>query len=48
MIPWIKTFTGRIIGLEGTNEMVVNRFYDDIKCMAEMYGLEITPKGGVH
>ena len=46
MSPWIKTFTGRIIGLEGTNELVINRFYDDMERMAEMYGIETTSKSG--
>lgn len=35
--PWIKTFMGRIINLQGTNKAVVNRFYNDIKRMKEMY-----------
>ncbi len=35
--PWIKTFMGRIIQLEGTNTHVVNRFYNDIKRMKGMY-----------
>lgn len=39
MSPWIKTFIGRIIQLEGTNELVINRFYSDMQCMAEMYGI---------
>ncbi len=39
MSPWIKTFTGRILALEGTNELVVNRFYSDINQMAEMYSI---------
>lgn len=38
MAPWIKTFMGRIIQLEGTNQSVINRFYSDIKRMKEMYG----------
>jgi len=46
MSPWIKTFTGRIIGLEGTNESVVNRFYNDMERMAEIYGIETAAKGG--
>ncbi len=37
MSPWIKTFMGRIIQLEGTNQTVINRFYKDIKRMKEMY-----------
>lgn len=36
--PWIKTFTGRILQLEGTNQIVMDRFYKDIKRMKEMYG----------
>ncbi len=36
--PWIKTFTGRILQLEGTNQIVINRFYRDIKRMHELYG----------
>jgi predicted DNA-binding transcriptional regulator len=39
MTPWIKTFIGRVIGLEGTNESVVKRFYSDLEEMAGMYGL---------
>jgi len=38
--PWIKTFTGRIIGLEGTHEFLVNRFYNDMERMAAMYGID--------
>lgn len=37
MASWIKTFTGRIISLEGTNHAVVNKFYRDIERMWEMY-----------
>ena len=37
MIPWIRTFIGRIIGLEGTNQLVVKRFYADMEQMAVMY-----------
>lgn len=36
--PWIKTFTGRILQLEGTNQVVINRFYRDIQRMQELYG----------
>jgi hypothetical protein len=38
--PWLKTFTGRIIALEGTHEFLVNRFFGDMKRMAEMYGVK--------
>lgn len=38
--PWIKTFTGRIIQLEGTNDAVINRFYSDINRLKAIYGIE--------
>jgi len=37
--PWLKTFTGRILALEGTSELVINRFYSDMERMATMYGI---------
>lgn len=37
LTPWIKTFTGRIIKLEGSNETVINKFYSDINDMAKLY-----------
>lgn len=39
MSPWIKTFMGRIIQLEGTNRLVIDRFYADIKKMKKMYAV---------
>ena len=54
MSPWIKTFIGRIIALEGTNREVINRFYNDIGRMAKVYGIDIdynintnTEQGGI-
>jgi len=44
MSPWIKTFTGRIIGLEGTNRLTIDRFYNDMERMAKFY--ETEDKGG--
>ena len=38
MLPWIRTFTGRIADLSCTNQSVVNTFYGDFKKMVEMYG----------
>lgn len=35
--PWIKTFMGRILKVEGNNKAVIKRFYEDIKRMKEMY-----------
>ena len=40
MSPWIKTFMGRIISLEGTNREVVNKFYRDMRRMQAMYCAE--------
>ena len=40
VMPWIKTFTGRIISLEGTNRAVVDKFYNDMRLMKEMYAME--------
>lgn len=37
MSPWIKTFTGRILALEGTNKTVIERFFDDIEKLKHMY-----------
>lgn len=38
MLTWVKTFTGRILSLEGSNQEVVNRFYRDMARMAALYG----------
>jgi hypothetical protein len=38
MMAWIKSFTGRIIALEGTNREAVNAFYKDMERLREMYG----------
>lgn len=35
--PWIKTFIGRILSLEGTNKSVIERFYNDMKELNKMY-----------
>lgn len=40
MIPWIKTFTGRIISLESNNEYIVNKYNKDMERMFEMYDLQ--------
>lgn len=37
LTTWIKTFTGRIIKLEGDNKRVIQLFYEDIKTMTQMY-----------
>ena len=38
MMRWIKTFTGRIVKLDGDNKHVIRRFYNDMHRMAELYG----------
>lgn len=44
--PWIKTFVGRIISLEGTNRTVIDRFYDDIQKLYDLYAEKETEKIG--
>lgn len=38
LVTWARTFIGRIVSFESDNRYIVNRFYDDIRRMAEMYG----------
>ena len=38
MLAWVKSFTGRILSLEGINREAVDKFYQDMARMAEMYG----------
>lgn len=40
MLPWIRTFIGRIISLECTAETVKKRFYNDLKNMYQMYDIK--------
>ncbi len=40
MIPWIRTFIGRIEKLECSDETVVKRFYDDLNLTFALYGGE--------
>lgn len=37
MLPWLRSFTGRITSLSCSNESVTKRFYDDLETMREMY-----------
>jgi len=37
MLPWIRTFIGRILSLECSNKKVVDIFYSDLKEMQRMY-----------
>ena len=40
VLPWIRTFTGRILSLECTDKSVVQRFYRDLQTMCRMYQIE--------
>lgn len=40
MLPWIRTFIGRILSLECTAKSVEHRFYQDLQTMYEMYTKE--------
>ncbi len=37
MVPWLRTFIGRIIDIEGTETSVIAQFKRDIKTMMSMY-----------
>lgn len=39
LLPWLRTFTGRVTELSCTNEKVTERFRGDVDEMAEMYGI---------
>jgi len=39
MGPWIKSFIGRIEGLESNSGYAAKRFYEDMQAMADMYGI---------
>ena len=38
MLPWLRTFIGRIVRLECSDEGVTERFYNDLSAMAALYG----------
>lgn len=40
MMPWIKTFTGRILSFESNNDLLRRKFYGDILTMAKLYGIQ--------
>ena len=42
ILPWIRTFIGRIISLECTDKSVETRFYEDLKTMYQMYQISET------
>ncbi len=38
ILTWARSFLGRVISFESNNKFAVDRFYDDARRMAEMYG----------
>ena len=38
MLPWLRTFIGRIVDLQCSNEYVVKTFYEDLARLNAMYG----------
>lgn len=40
MLPWLRTFIGRIVRLDCSNKFVVDRFYEDLDDMLRLYGGE--------
>ncbi|MDE6982154.1 MAG: WYL domain-containing protein, partial [Lachnospiraceae bacterium] len=42
MLPWIRTFIGRIRSLECTDKSVETLFYEDLKSMYQMYQISKT------
>ena len=40
LTPWLRTFMGRILEIEGTNRLLIDNFWKDIKTMQKMYGEE--------
>ena len=43
LIPWARSFIGRVVRFESSNPYVVERFYADNRRMAELYGGGETP-----
>ena len=38
MLPWLRTFIGRVVSLECSSEYVRQRFYEDLDAMRALYG----------
>ena len=39
LMPWIRTFIGRILSFESSSPFLRRKFYHDLREMAEMYDL---------
>lgn len=37
LLPWLRTFIGRIIAIEGSNRQAIKRFTDDLERMFQLY-----------
>ena len=40
MLPWVKSFTGRILDLQCSNQAVLQKVTADLEAMYQMYGKE--------
>jgi len=40
MMPWVRTFIGRIIDFSSSSKQLEERFYRDLQAMYQMYGIE--------
>ena len=38
MLPWLRSFLGRVVDLQCTNPAVTDTFWSDYQAMCEMYG----------
>ena len=38
MLPWLRTFIGRVVSLECSSAYVTQRFYEDLDAMQALYG----------
>ena len=38
MLPWVRTFIGRIVSFDCSNEFTKGRFYEDLNAMRALYG----------
>lgn len=44
VMPWVKTFTGRILFFSCSNPMIEKKFYRDMERMARIYGISDDPE----
>lgn len=40
MMPWVKSFTGNILSIDGVNKEIINKFYNDMSRIYRIYGGE--------